>query len=434
MRFLTLLLALIAYSCQKSEFNETHQENMEMNFSTDDAQINSDTRGTGINDANLKSMAVYGYYSASTLLGQSAPQFARLFDKEKLTRNSSGGWSYAPPKYWVPEGYHHFFAFAPYESLPVISHVNGNYPVMTYEIPLRAKDQKDILWSLGQTVNRIYQKETANVVFFNMKHALTRITLSGATTSSYLGETVKIEKVIFKNLYRSASNKVTVSQQNITDASWVIQTPLKTADFYAEVNKNGITGELKDNLWLSSSMISLMTDGESFFLMPQLIQNRTDGSIPTLEIHFRGQKDNVLRIVHTPLLAPENNAGIAAWQSGQAIDYKLIYNGGGDTPFNLLGTVVPWDSQNIDVTIPASFLHLSLTSVSVSTGKSCRIYFATDGSSVVVSSAPSVATSVIFDATTGKGYVEFPSNVSPGKYELKIKADKISRSVIVNVI
>lgn len=433
MRFLILFMALLACSCQKSELSESYQEDQQMSFSIDDTYLGSDTRGTGVNDANLNSMAVYGYYSAATTLGQIAPSFARLFDKEKLTRNASGKWTYAPPKYWVLEGYHHFFAFAPYEDLPVINHVNGNYPVMNYDVSLRAKDQKDILWSLGQTVNRVYRKDASNEVFFNLKHALTRITLSGATSVGYQGETVKIEKVLFKNLYRSGSNKLTIDQQNITDAAWDIKTPLTTADFFAEITRGSVTGELKDNLWLTQTMQPLLNADESFYLMPQVFQNRPDGSVPGLEIHFRGQKDNVLRIVQTALLAPVNTNGVQAWMPGQAIDYKLLYNGGGDTPFNLLGVVVPWNSQDIDVSVPASYLNVSLTTIATTVGKGCRVYFSTDAKSVQLTSLPTVGASLIFDATTHNGYVQFPANAPAGTYKITIKADKLSRSVTVTV-
>ncbi len=432
MRLLALCSLLLIWSCNESEETGIQRPDRQMNFSAEGDIRESKTRGGSVTETNLNTMAVYGYYSAASPLGTDAPDFAYLFDKEKLTRNASGNWTYAPPKYWVPQGYHHFFAFAPYEDLPLITHVRGNHPVMHLDVPSRARDQKDLLWSLGTTVNRVYQESGSNQIHFNLKHALTQVRFSGAVAADYKGETVCIEKIVLKNLYRSASSYCLYRGMELTSAGWHTDA-LSGEDFYASSATDGGVAELKNNYWLTAGMQSLLNDKESFYLMPQSFSDRPDGSVPQLEIHFRGRVDQVLRVFHTTLYAPVDGSGRSGWNPGQSLHYQLTYRGGGDTPFNLQAVVVPWDTQDVEISVPATYLQVASTNMSWQSGKEQRIYFSTNGSSVSQSCSPYIASSLVFDAVAHKGYVIIPAQTPAGYYRLTIRSGNISRIIHLNV-
>lgn len=426
MRLLALFLLLFMCSCQQRE--ELIQESQQILFSANEDDISSDTKGSNITADNFNSMAVYGYYSSQAHLGERSGVFMRLFDNEKLTCNSSGVWSYASPKYWMVTGNHHFFAFAPYDGLYTISHMDESYPVMSFDVPLRAKDQIDLLWSLGKTVNITYLTDSPNKVHFNMQHALTRITLSGCVSPSYSGGPVKIEKVVFKDLYRTGKSHLSVMGQNITEAKWDNNLEV-LGDFLAQATVDGISGELKDDLWLTQDMQSLLNDEEAFFLMPQSF----DGRESHIEIHFRSKIDQVLHIVDVPLVAPINHQGVLAWEPGQAIDYKLRYNGSENMAFILEGSVVPWDMREVDLAISATYLNVGSLFVSLTSGEPFRIYFATDGYPVSQSCEPILQTSLFFDSKTDKGYIELPATAPKGTYRLTIQSGGMSRYVTVFV-
>ncbi|MGL4852516.1 MAG: fimbrillin family protein [Phocaeicola sp.] len=426
-RILPLSVLLLAASCQQSDPQEPIDEAKEIHFSQNQ-EWNLSSRGSSLTDDGLKTMALYGYYSPQTKLGEATTQYARLFEHEKLTRTELGGWSYALPRYWVVKGYHHFFAFAPYENLPTIEQTVGSYPSLHYSVPFRVKEQNDLLWSLGETINREYDKETTNEVHFKMNHALTRLSFSGATTDTYSGETVCIEKIVLHNLYYQGKSEISFTDQTITAASWVVD-ETKIASVVAQIPQSTDAGELQANLFLTPTLQPLLIVDEYFFVLPQSF-SRSAGSEPQLEIHFRGEKDQVLRIVNAPLLAPTNNR----WDPGQAIDYKLIYNGGGDTPFNLLGVVVPWESQEVDVTLPATYLNVATTAVTLSKDKAYTLYFSTDGASPSHQVTPQVATTLTFDAPTKSGSVNFPETAAAGVYQLTLTSDGISRIVTITVI
>ncbi|MGL4518238.1 MAG: fimbrillin family protein [Phocaeicola sp.] len=426
-RILPFSLLLLAASCSQSHQQEPIDQALEIQFSPT-KEWDFSTRGSIQTQSTLKSMALYGYYSPVAQLGETTTQYAYLFEREKLTLNSQGNWTYELPRYWVTKGYHHFFAFAPYEDLQTIEQTVGSYPSLHHTVPLRVKEQKDILWSLGETINRVYDKNSDNNVHFKMNHALTRLSFSAATTASYSGETVCIEKLILHNLYYQAKSEISFAGQTITAASWVVDVT-QTASVVAQIEQSSDTGELVSNRYLTPTQQPLLVDNEYFFVMPQSFANRTSDA-PQLEIHFRGEKDQVLRIVNTPLVAPATNS----WDSGQAIEYKLLYNGGGDTPFNLLGVVVPWESQEVDVNLPATYLNVTTSSVTLSKGKAYTLYFSTDGDSPSHQVAPQVATTFAFDAATKVGTVVFPATADAGVYQLTVTSDGLSRIVTITVI
>lgn len=421
MKNLALYICLwLLCACTDSFITESHTENSVICFDT--GNINS--KGISHTNQTLNSMALYGYYSAEAAFGSSLSGFVKLFDKQKLQWNASGNWQYTPPQYWMAKGYHHFFAFAPFDEINAINQ-DGNYPAIQVVIPPRAKNQKDILWSLGNTINRVASSKR---VFFQMQHALTRITFSGALSSDYKGDNICVEQIRFTNLYQKAQSEVFFSGQTVESARW-ITFPDSQTDFFAKASTLEEYGALKSSLWFTSTQQSLMNKEESFFLLPQSFDNRDSN----IEIHFRGKHDQILRIATIPLSGQSVFSSSLPWTPGTSIDYKLTYNGNVDTPFSISAKATPWYSQDVEMELPATYLSIGVPSLTLPVGTGFRIRVSTDGYPLSLSSQPQLNTLLHFDPNDKNGYIEIPPQTSKGNYTLSVMADRLKRDIVITV-
>lgn len=147
------------------------------------------TRGEIITDdagANpLLTMGVYCSYNGTTQFDprKDAPGYmtnTRIGRPGKTT-----AWDYenaSDIRYWANEGYHSFFAYAPYASAVNGISVNGDgstagVPTLTYTVPTTCAGQPDLMVAMP-VLNQTKAASGAAPVTFLMKHALTCIGFS----------------------------------------------------------------------------------------------------------------------------------------------------------------------------------------------------------------------------------------------------------------
>lgn len=114
---------------------------------------------------------VFGNYSkeVTTAYGQN------LFKNQKVFYSNSE-WTYAPYKYWLPEGHIDFLAYAPYDATKTA--LTDSKSKISFTVDKDIAKQKDLLWA-----NAKNQTQDNNPVKFTFNHALSR-----------LGYTVKLKK------------------------------------------------------------------------------------------------------------------------------------------------------------------------------------------------------------------------------------------------
>ena len=382
-------------SCQFSEKEMVLTENLPLDFSIEqNLNVKTLTRGKDLINNNLQSITVFGFYSGNSILGSSSQDYAVLFDAQEIIKDESSIWRYSPLKYWFKSGYHHFFAFASNGAMPSITMDERKCPSINYVVPSNVNDQLDLLWSFGPTINCTYEESSLSKIKFSMNHALTRISFSAAVSESFADGNVKIEKISLKNIFSSGESYFSFNDIEITDASWVVNNET-ISEFVVHTGNEDTDGGLIKDLWLTTDIQSLNTSNGILYLLPQLLSGRDGIDNAIIEIHFRTEHDQILRVIETNLPAPSDNR----WKPGQAIEYKLNYNGGGDTPFNILGVVSPWVDQIIDIALPATYLNISTGSITLSSSENYKLFFYSDASDVTISSTPIINNSVLYDTS-----------------------------------
>lgn len=426
-------MILFLCSCDNSVNKDEVTEKSHLQFSFNGKMCETGTRGVDLSNENLTSMAVFGYYTGISKFGNEQSECVTLFNKDMLYKSESGSWMYDLPRYWFINGYHHFFAFAPFEDISVLDNNSEKYPVIQYTVSERGIDQKDILWSFGELINRIYIEGVSDNVNFIMHHALSRISFSAVLSGSYTkGEKVKIVKIVLKNLYQNGISHFYFSDTSISEGTWITD-PEFMADFVALESSSTEHNEIKSDLWLTESVQNIFTENGAFFMMPQVFSGRTAGAMPLIEVTFNRQSDNKDIVQEFNLNSPVEISGISAWNPGQAINYQLTYTGDNEKPFQLNAAVIPWETQNVDLSIEGTYLNVSGSNILVSSMDGGVIHFSTDGSSVNLTSYPSIPLILEYDKSVKEGLIRIPQRMPAGNYRLSLKCGVLERSIELTI-
>lgn len=428
-----LMLLLLFASCNKDEHNDSEYLANSLSFGISPASWET-TRGADLTADSINSMSVFGYHTGDSAWNVVESALAApssvLFDCQSVTRASkTSSWTYAPEKSWLVYGKHHFFAFAPYGVASPIA-VPAGSPSFSFNVNSSSLKQIDLLWSTGNTLNMTNALNGRNPILFNFKHALTKITFAAKVASTYSGPDVKIGLVQFQNLYSRGTAHFTynIDTTAIVGGRWEVDTQSKDSDFSSQEESQGELGGLKADLWLNSSDYQVISNSKgAFYMLPQTAAQHADGALPTLILYFYFKDSPSIKRVIKQLTAPNN-----MWLPGQAIQYRITYNGEGSSPFQVEAVVVDWDTQDVDIELQGTYLHVSELSKTVLANSSNNIlYYQTDytGSVTATSSEP------LITAVASNGVINVSAGAaSAGTYDLKISAGgRLTRTVKIIV-
>ena len=220
-------------SCSKSEIVDSKFGNDEIGFQTyvgRDAQ----TKATPIEavdalkDANYGGIGVYGFYTGKD--DYKASSTANLWANERLywgtITNADGatssGWTYASTKYWANDDDNYtFLAYAPYGHSTITEVSTGTQvanPSIVYTVPELLPAQQDILYAKAQGTAANFKSG----VTLNMKHALSRLTVTAAAPVDQNGFQFDIKKVTISGKF-NVSGELTLADAKAdatADAGW----------------------------------------------------------------------------------------------------------------------------------------------------------------------------------------------------------------------
>ena len=293
--------------------------------------------------ANLNEMGIFGYYTANERWIWSANNTpanlkANYFLNKKLEK-SGANWGYGTPKYWPPDTRNKlsFFAYAPYvetdefglltaaDSItpyPYAKTQSGE-PYLTYVVPLKARDQVDLLWDSKLDMT----KDDAPVIF-DMKHALTRLSFSAIIADSewMKNYTAKVTEISVSGVYGSGDLNLVTGEWTYAgspDAEYKLLLDTTTPANSDLENKLFSATQIADvQLTPSDSKKHDLNKSDTYLmLLPQTITDTAMLNI-TLDVLF----PPAVVPVTSGLLIPLNTV-VPEWLPGQAIEFRLLIKG-----------------------------------------------------------------------------------------------------------
>jgi hypothetical protein len=320
---------------------------------TEQKEISMGVKASGVaaraaitTEAELDEIGVFGYYTATERWiwsANNAPTSLKAdYFLNKIVEKTSGAWTYAPPKYWPPDTRNKlsFFAYAPYVETndlglltpgpltpyPCAKTETGQ-PYLTYIVPEAAIDQLDVLWD-----SRIDMSKDEAPVFFDMNHALTRISFSAALHPD--------EVAAFpKKQYKVTVTKISVSgvdgcgTLSLLNGAWTPYTP--AGEDKAEYELTTTAGDIETEEFDAQSATvdprPLTKPDTYLMLIPQTIE---DGATLNFTLSITIGGTTTTSGLSVPI-KPTN----PVWTAGQAIDYKLLIKG---EFISIVTNLTPW--------------------------------------------------------------------------------------------
>lgn len=376
-----------------------------------------DSKGSVITDHNgsnpLLSMAVFCSHSGQNRY--SSTSTSNYMHNVQVSRaHSSAQWiiESGVNSQWKDDGYHSFFAFAPYgiSGVQCSETTQQGPPRLTYTIPSNHVQQIDLMYSHTTLINGKQQYIGNRPVSFGFRHALSKITFE-ASKESTVTDVVTITSVALTGLKGKGmfSYLMNADYSEITGANWQLDALASPTDYVIRLSS-----------LVGNTPTSLLPAAQALFLMPQTFQ-----SGQKIRVTYN-KGSQIGKTIEADLLSLTNNTG---WSLGKAYRYKIIIK---EDEVKLEAVLTTWNDQIIDVNLAGTYLNVSELSMAIEQGSTARIYYATDASNISVTN-PSGAFSIVINKDAK--YIEItPSIIStPANYLPEIRAGKLSRILPVLV-
>lgn len=392
----------------------------------------SDTRGIVISGETgknpLTSMSVFCAYTDKQVFDPATSKTEYMHNVRVVRANVSDKWIVNDPvqpnaRYqWAGEGYHTFFAFAPYLKDGISNVSKGGLPQLLYSVPIDHKSQKDILYSHKTLLNGKQMYIGSRPVSFGFSHALSKISFAARKETGMTDE-VQINSIdlTVKRYNGVLTPELTGSYPNMIRASWA-SLPDIPKTYILSIENNGLK---KLSVPASESEFTLLHNPDStFFMMPQPFQYETDNKLIVNYSIIKQGGSPINKILEVDL---SKISGITQWEMGKAYRYAILIK---DEKVIVTGTITDWVEKTIDGNTKATYLSLSESQVNISRGSSKDIYYATDGTNISVKADQGI--NFTHDPASKK--ITILNTTTSGKYILEVRADKIMRKINVTVI
>ena len=339
------IAALTLVSCSSDDLNSLSDNSSKNEAISFDGYLGRSTvavngsRGSVLDMPALQKLTngafgVFGNYSKE---GATDGYGDNLFKNQPVTYSGSK-WTYSPYKYWLPEGYIDFLAYAPYDKNTTLTDTKSK---IGFTVDKDIAKQKDLLWA-----NAPGQTQANKPVTFTFNHALSR-----------LGYTVKLKN--------DCSDDVTITLKSITLAG---SSDATKGAFYTSGTIDLSKANKDANLWsnyadqqkfdwfsgdyqVKSSTASHPTDPDSksdyLFVIPQdFSKSEPDADklyvIVKYTIQYKGISEALLNEVSKEL--PYN------FKQGMAYTINLTI--GRPIDFDVNTVITPWEDDNTIPEIP----------------------------------------------------------------------------------
>lgn len=428
-RILIFCMFISLFACSTRDADELDITSGNIQF---DVESVSGPRGsiiTGETGKNpLTSMSVFCAYTDKQEYSPSISRTEWMHNVRVARANISDKWvvdkSYQSNanNQWAGDGYHTFFAFAPYLKDGISDVSKSGLPQLTYTVPEEHKSQKDILYSHKTLLNGKQMYIGSRPVNFGFSHALSKISFAVRKETGMTDE-VQINSInlIVKRYSGILTPELTGSYPIMIRASWATTVDVPKTYILSVANY----GLKKFSVPASESEFTLLHNPDSaFFMMPQPFQYETDNKLIVNYSIIKQGGSPINKILEIDL---SKIAGITQWEMGKAYRYAILIK---DEKVIVTGTITDWVEKPVNGNIKATYLSLSEYQVNISRGSSKNIYYATDGTNISVKASQGVN----FTHDSGSKKITIGNTTPPGKYILEVKADKITRKVNLTVI
>ena len=267
-----IAMLLIAVGCSKSEFSEydapsiggaAAQDENAINFMAannwGDDEEGCKTKGAVIENSSFN-FGIFAYYktAAADAFG-AVPNF---MNKQKVTKNPAGQWTYSPVKYWSnnDDDEFKFIAYAPYNDNTTIK---GE--TLTYNLPQHSYDQVD--FSTAAIETRTIGSTPNAPVDFQFEHQMAQINFTMKYVQGFSDE-VTVNSITLKNMpYQKVFSYSTGKWENPAGS-------VAKRDVIAKSRQgNGIVVKHNKTKYLTGNDVS--SNDWRLFLFPQASQTIT---------------------------------------------------------------------------------------------------------------------------------------------------------------
>lgn len=312
------------------------------------------TRGFDTTLDDLPQVGIYGYYTATERwewLAANRPSALKpnYFTNEQLLKSGAPGaysWSYEGlPRFWPPDTRNKvsFFAYAPYEATidtngdPVDLEAQGKaivpypavptdkgVPVVRYTVPSTVKEHIDLLWGARRDMTRLGIDEDPvavaddNIVPVQMGHALTKITFSAqyADPDDADDYIVKVQSISIAGIHNTGVLRLDTGEWSFDDAAAKPGYTVVKAELDPTVIADGnLVYKLLNNTGPADGHVG------SLMMIPQPLDN-ANLVVNLVFTELQSGMDT-----ETPVSFSLRDTA-PKWQSGLAIDYRILIKGG----------------------------------------------------------------------------------------------------------
>ncbi|MGL5786756.1 MAG: fimbrillin family protein [Bacteroidales bacterium] len=422
-RFYAICFCVALFVSCVQEQNETDYTSDIILFEADSV---SDTRGAIIQGSQgrnpLLSMSVFCAYTDKNKYDVSVSQTGWMHNVRVSRRVSGDPWIVNDPlqpdaKYkWAGDGYHTFFAYAPYQKDGFSAVTQAGPPQLTYVVPTDHKQQTDLLFSHKTLLDGKQMYIGSRPVNFGFSHALSKITFSARKEPGMIAD-VLITDISIANLKNSGTLKLipTGLYPFMFVAQWSAGNSVASL-YQVSVANSGLKKLTLNDL----DYLPLQSADSALFLLPQKLNAENQ-----LTINYLLKEGNVVtnKTMKADLSAV---SGITQWETGKAYRYSVFIK---DEKVVISGVIDNWKDNPVDGNPKATYLSLSESDMVIPKGKARVIWYATDGLNVVVS-CPLIS-NLVYDKNLKT--ITIPQTVPAGRYVIDVKADKLTRKINLTV-
>lgn len=406
-------LLLTLYACTDQQTDQEASSHS-LRFGVEEVD---ETKGVVTTTHNIRSMSVFCAHTGVKQYSSTATcNWMHNAGVTRMDENSEWIVQGSVNKQWKDEGYHSFFAFAPYapEGAVVSQSSVAGPPIMTYTVPADYSKQVDLLYSHKTLVNGKQMYIGSRPVSFGFRHALSKITFEVAKAAEVDVNTYfAIEKISLRNIHNTGALLFNMDSElkQVTGAAWSIVDQLGN---YSVESQKGLKW-----LWTLYQMLPVSEEGQALFVLPQKINESA-----IMEISFTESTNGVLR--PNRVLEVKLSDLLSDFQLGKAYRFSIVLK---EDRVSVVAQIQPWEDQSVDGSVSGTYLNLSASSISVNQGTPADIYYSTDGTSV----KGMCDKDILLQHDSKAKKFTFPSTAAVGDYIATITAGKLIRNIVVKV-
>lgn len=355
--------------------------------------VDQTTKGTIYHTSDMQEsgFGLMGFYNRQNVWEDAAPEMI-MYNQLVEYSEAINAWTYSPVKYWsnISGDYYSFFAYAPYSTstaangnIALSSNTSTGVPVVSFTVDTNPLKMVDFVAGQESDIT-----QTEDVVRFDLKHQLTRVSFSAKTdittdesknTDATYVVIKDMDLVVANNFYLSGDytfdldNSTVLHDDHEQDGVWSnLKNATEAYDFSSllavtdtAIGNYTVSGSTVSDLVITevdgytesgvrvantnASETSLFTSGQYLFLLPPNGQDglETAGDVAITVSYDIVTVDKALDAGYSVYATKTATVLLpaASLKQGRAYDILLTFD---LTEIKVAGNVILWDESEID--------------------------------------------------------------------------------------